>query len=105
MAGLTWLENKNIIYWGDIDTYGFVILNRLRARYAQVRSILMDTETLLSHPDQWVREELPTDQALPHLDEAEASAYEALVEDRFGQHVRLEQERIRFSRVRAAIQP
>ena len=65
----------------------------------------MDTETLLSHPDQWVTEEQPTNQALPHLTETEANTYEALVEDRFGHHVRLEQERIRFSQVRAAIRP
>jgi hypothetical protein len=105
VVGLTWLEDKIITYWGDIDTYGFVILNRLRARYAQVRSILMDTETLLSHPGQWVTEDQPTNQALPHLTEAEANTYEALVEDRFGHHVRLEQERIRFSQVRAAVRP
>jgi hypothetical protein len=59
VAGLSWLSSKTITYWGDIDTYGFVILNRLRARYPRVVSILMDAETLLAHPDQWVAEESP----------------------------------------------
>jgi hypothetical protein len=100
---LTWLADKRIIYWGDIDTYGFVILNRLRARYGQVASILMDHDTLLAHRGQWVREELPSTQPLPHLTEAESELYRDLVEDRYGEHIRLEQERIRFSAVTAAL--
>jgi hypothetical protein len=90
---------------GDIDSYVFVILNRLRARFPSVRSILMDIETLLAHPLQWVTEQQPTNQALPHLTEVEAETYRALVENRFGHHIRLEQERIRFSLVRGALNP
>jgi hypothetical protein len=105
VAGLTWLQDKTITYWGDIDSYGFVILNRLRACYPHVRSILMDVETLLAHPLQWVTEEQPTNQPLPHLTDVEAETYEALVEDRFGHHVRLEQERVRFSLVREVLSP
>jgi hypothetical protein len=103
VAGLSWLADKTITYWGDIDSYGFVILNRLRARYPRVESILMDAETLLAHPDQWVTEEKPTDLVLPHLTEAEAALYRDLVEDRFGRHVRLEQERISYSRIVRAL--
>lgn len=103
VAGLSWLSDKAITYWGDIDTYGFVILNRLRARYPRVESILMDTETLLAHPEQWVVEERPADVALPHLTEAEAALYRDLIEDRYGLHVRLEQERINYARVVAAL--
>lgn len=103
VAGLTWLPQVAITYWGDIDTYGFSILNRLRARYPDVTSVLMDADTLLAHPLQWVREEVPTAIALPHLTEDEAALYRDLVEDRYGEHVRLEQERVRFSRVRRAL--
>ena len=103
VAGLGWLQGRTIIYWGDIDTYGLAILNRLRARYPDVRSMLMDVDTLLAHRTQWVREEVPTRVALPHLDETESDLYQALIEDRFGSQVRLEQERIRFSRVREAL--
>jgi hypothetical protein len=103
VSGLTWLASKRIVYWGDIDTYGFLILNRLRARFAQVPSMLMDHDTLLAHRGQWVFEAVPTAQSLPHLTDAEAELYRDLVEDRYGHHVRLEQERVRFSAVRSAL--
>jgi hypothetical protein len=103
VAGLSWLAEKAITYWGDIDTHGFVILNRLRARYPRVRSILMDVETLLTHPQQWVVEEKPADIPLPHLSEPEAALYRDLIEDRYGHHVRLEQERVSYARVLDAL--
>jgi hypothetical protein len=79
------------------------MVNRLRARYDHVTSILMDLETLLAHAGQWVGKDQPTNLRLPHLNEIEAETYAALVEDRYGRHIRLEQERIRFSAVRAAL--
>jgi hypothetical protein len=100
-----WLAEREVVYWGDIDTHGFAILDGLRARLPHVRSLLMDTETLLSHPGQWGREPVPTARSLPHLDAAEGALYRDLVEDRFGSAVRLEQERIRFSLVQAALVP
>ena len=84
VVGFGWLQNKLITYWGDIDTYGFLILNRLRARYPQVESILMDVDSLLAHRPQWVTEEKPTSHPLPHLTEAEAALYRDLIEDRYG---------------------
>jgi hypothetical protein len=63
----------------------------------------MDAETLLAHPDQWVVEESPTDLVLPHLTEAEAALYRDLVEERYGPRVRLEQERVSYTRVLAAL--
>lgn len=103
VGGLTWLEGRQILYWGDLDTYGFVILNRLRARYPDVTSVLMDHDTLLAHRGQWVTEEKPSAEPLPLLTEPESELYRDLVEDRYGHHVRLEQERVRFSRVAAAL--
>jgi hypothetical protein len=103
VAGLQWLQDKRIIYWGDIDTYGFAILNRLRANFSEVESTLMDVDTLLAHRVQWVDEPKPTQLVLPHLTEAESVLYRDLVEDRYGHHVRLEQERVRFSLVRGAL--
>jgi hypothetical protein len=100
---LPWLHDKELVYWGDIDTHGFAILNRLRARFMAVKSILMDRDTLLAHPTQLVPEPDPIDDALVHLTQPERSLYRDLVEDRFGRSIRLEQERIRFSLVRAAL--
>lgn len=98
-----WLAGKQIAYWGDVDTHGFAILDRLRAGFSGTVSILMDAQTLLAHRAQWVREAAPTSRALVHLTAEEAGLYRDLVEDRYGQAVRLEQERVRFSLVRRAI--
>jgi hypothetical protein len=103
VVGFSWLQDKLVTYWGDIDTYGFLILNRLRARYPKVESMLMDADTLLAHPLQWVSEDQPTNQPLPHLTEPEAALYRDLIEDRYGHKVRLEQERVRFSLVQRAL--
>lgn len=103
VKSLLWLAEKRIVYWGDVDTWGFAILNRLRLRFPAVDSILMDHETLLAHPRQWVTEPTPTNTALPHLTDTETALYRDLVEDRYGHHVRLEQERVRFSLLEAAL--
>ena len=103
VTALSWLSDKIIFYWGDIDTHGFAILNQLRFRYPRVESILMDTKSLLAHPEQWVSEDRPTDRLLAHLTDAEAALYRDLVEDRFGRRVRLEQERIGFACVLDAL--
>lgn len=81
-------------YWGDIDTHGFAILNRVRSHLPGVRSILMDRETLLAHEARWGSETKPSNARLPGLIDAEASLYEDLVTDRFAHALRLEQERI-----------
>ncbi len=100
-----WLEDKEIVYWGDIDTHGFDILNRLRARFERVQSILMDRATLLAHRGQWVTEPSPTNRSLSNLTEAEGALYGDLIEGRFGPAIRLEQERVRFSMLQQALQP
>ena len=105
LRDLPWLDSKEIVYWGDIDTHGFDILNRLRARFGSVRSILMDQQTLLTHPRQWVTEPSPTNRLMPNLTATEEALYKDLVEGRYGPAVRLEQERVRFSLLRHALQP
>lgn len=93
-ASLDWLTDCPAFYWGDLDTHGFAILNRVRAHLPHVDSILMDRATLIAHEDRWGREESPTAANLPRLNPAEAALYGELVEDRLGPRVRLEQERI-----------
>ncbi|MET7423626.1 DUF2220 domain-containing protein [Dactylosporangium sp. NPDC005555] len=100
---LHWLKERQLIYWGDIDTHGFAILSRLRQLFPLTRSILMDRPTLLAHKTQWVHEPTPVSAHLPALDDHEAGLYRDLVEDALGPSVRLEQERIRFSAVRTAM--
>jgi hypothetical protein len=100
---LSWLAGLDVVYWGDIDTHGFVILDRLRQHLPHARSMLMDRATLLSHRDQWVAEPAPTAAPLDRLDEAESGLYADLVANAYGASVRLEQERIRFSVVESAL--
>lgn len=91
---LPWLSGADVTYWGDLDTNGFAILDRLRARLPEARSVLMDFATLDAHRDRWVTEDRPTSAALTRLTAAELDIYTGLVEDRWGTRVRLEQERI-----------
>lgn len=65
--------------------------------------MLMDRPTLLAHRDRWGREPSPTRAALPRLTAAEAELCRELREDVHGPAVRLEQERIDFGAVTAAL--
>ncbi|MBU3995645.1 MAG: hypothetical protein KKF42_07710 [Actinobacteria bacterium] len=93
-----WLRDASargvVNYWGDLDTHGFQMLDRVRAHLPEVRSVLMDRETLLAHEQRWGTEPTPTNAALTRLTEAELAMYTDLVTDRHGMAVRLEQERI-----------
>jgi hypothetical protein len=94
---LGWLADLDVVYWGDIDTHGFAILNRLRRRLPHARSMLMDRDTLLGHRDHWTTEPSPTAVALDRLAPAESALYADLTSDTYGRSVRLEQERVSFS--------
>jgi hypothetical protein len=103
VAALLWLQDKDVAYWGDIDTHGFDLLNRLRSRLPSVRSILMDRDTFVAHSRQWVMEPSQTTRAMVHLEPEESAMYRDLVEGTFGPSLRLEQERVRFSIVMQAL--
>lgn len=97
---LTWLADADVVYWGDIDTHGFAILDRLRAWLPHVRSALMDRETLMAHRDRWVTEDRPARSALRRLTAEEQALYSELVGDALDERVRLEQERIDWTWVK-----
>lgn len=99
---LTWLSDRELVYWGDIDTHGFAILDRLRQKFPNARSMLMDIATLLAHPNQWVTEATPVNAPLEMLRPDEAALYHDLVEDTYGTAVRLEQERISYAAIEQA---
>ena len=46
---LRWLDQNRVLYWGDIDVEGFLILSRLRNLFVHVESIMMDSTTLNQH--------------------------------------------------------
>lgn len=104
LGAVPWLQEVQVHYWGDIDTHGFAILDRVRSRLPRTRSLLMDRETLLAHRDLWVTEEQQVARDLPRLTDDEALVYGALVGGQLGDRVRLEQERVAYGRVRRAVQ-
>jgi hypothetical protein len=95
LARLPWLARARCIYWGDLDTHGFAILHRARSYIPELQSVLMDEETLLRHKALWVDEAAQHSAAeLTLLTKDERQLYRDLKQQRWGQNVRLEQERI-----------
>jgi hypothetical protein len=103
LSSAVWMQDREIYYWGDIDTHGFAMLDRLRAIFPTARSLLMDRETLLAHRPLWVREDAPFRGPLMRLMSDERELFEALVHNRLGEGIRLEQERVAFGRVQQAM--
>lgn len=100
LAGISWLARARLTYWGDIDTHGFAILDRLRAHYPKARSLLMDETTLEEHLALAVTEPTPTRAALTRLTVEENEVYRGLLAHRWGDRLRLEQERLSWNWVR-----
>jgi hypothetical protein len=103
LAALPWLGDRDVLYWGDLDTHGLRALDRLRRFLPAARSLLMDEPTLLAHRPHWSREPVPVTEHLPLLGPEEQAVFQALVRNEHGDQVRLEQERIRFSAVERAV--
>jgi hypothetical protein len=98
-----WLARCRIHYWGDIDTHGFAILDQLRNRFDHVESFLMDRATLLAFEAQWGNEEKQTLRDLPRLNREEKALYDDLRDNCVRKNLRLEQEKIGFGWVEAAL--
>lgn len=91
-----------VFYWGDLDSHGFAILDRLRHHLPDVQSLLMDLETLEKWRSLAVTEGSPTASEFTMLS---AEEQRTLAEIRRGD-LRLEQERLPWpwvlERLRAA---
>lgn len=103
LARADWLTRCTIHYWGDIDTHGFAILDQLRCRFAHVESFLMDHQTLMAHENLWGAEADQVTRDLPRLTEAERALFDALRDNRLRKGLRLEQERVGFQWLKAAL--
>jgi hypothetical protein len=98
-----WLNRCRLHYWGDIDTHGFAILDALRSHFSKVESLLMDRQTLLACQVLWGREDTPVQRELPRLNADEQALYDDLRDNRIQPNLRLEQERIDYPQVLAAL--
>ncbi|HEU5103869.1 MAG TPA: Wadjet anti-phage system protein JetD domain-containing protein [Roseiflexaceae bacterium] len=90
LAGLSWLSDCKIWYWGDLDAHGFQILSQLRALFPQAMSLLMDQatfETFRAFAGAAPPSGAPP---LPHLTASERALFEWLAHEQ----LRLEQEHI-----------
>ncbi|MDL2357497.1 MAG: DUF3322 domain-containing protein [Pseudomonadota bacterium] len=105
LAQVDWLRRRDAIYWGDIDTHGFAILDRLRASLPGARSLLMDATTLHAHRLLWGAEDGDKRYAgqLTRLDADEQALFQMLRDDVLGERIRMEQERVGYSWVCDAI--
>ncbi|ARM31312.1 DUF3322 domain-containing protein [Prosthecochloris sp. HL-130-GSB] len=104
LAGIDWLHDRNILYWGDIDTHGFAILNQLREYLPHAESFLMDRDTLFAHRPLWGTENNPETATLTRLTAEERSLYDDLRNDKPANRLRLEQERIAFQALLDALE-
>lgn len=96
LAQAGWLRQVPLVYWGDIDTHGFAILNQLRARFGHVESILMDHATLMAHRHGWGTEDASIRHDLPLLMPDEQAVYDIVRDNAVRVNLRLEQEKIGF---------
>ncbi len=95
LAAAQWLQGCEVYYWGDIDTHGFAILNSARTYLPQLRSVLMDRQSLMAHEPLWVSEDVQHNaDELAGLTSDEQRLYQDLKGQVLGRDVRLEQERI-----------
>ena len=93
LKNATWLAEKEIFYWGDIDTHGMQILSQMKGYFPQTKSILMDFETLNNFKADWDRGESIKVADLPNLNSDERELFEFVKADNIST-IRLEQEKI-----------
>jgi hypothetical protein len=105
LGRLPWVARAHCVYWGDLDTHGFAILNRARSYLPELKSVLMDEATLRNHQDLWVEEkDQHAAETLPLLTDPERAVYQAIKRNAWGQNIRLEQERIAWDVAWNAVQ-
>ncbi len=96
LKDVQWLHDKNIYYWGDIDSDGFAILSQARGYFTKIKSIFMDERTMNSFLLFSVKKKTEIKKELKNLTEDEYAIFEKVQENSF----RLEQERIDFNYIK-----
>ncbi len=91
LESLAWLNENRILYWGDIDVDGFLILSRLRNLFPQTQSVMMDQKTLFNHETESVSGNGTAPTMPTNFTESEALTFGYCLQN----NVRLEQEKIR----------
>ncbi|MEG4862859.1 MULTISPECIES: Wadjet anti-phage system protein JetD domain-containing protein [unclassified Microcoleus] len=90
LKDVEWLNDCQIIYWGDLDAQGFQILSQLRSYFSEINSVMMDRETFDTFQEYAVPGTLCKVANLPYLKPKEHDLFVYLSK----QTIRLEQEKI-----------
>jgi hypothetical protein len=96
LAGIEWLKQAEILYWGDIDAEGFEILDNLLSYFPHAQAFCMDTETLEAFAKQVTQGSGAKRRELLHLNAEQKALYEQVCEG----NIRLEQEMVALDWVR-----
>ncbi|MEA9606597.1 Wadjet anti-phage system protein JetD domain-containing protein [Xanthomonas campestris pv. plantaginis] len=96
LSKIAWLRKLPILYWGDIDTAGFEILNAVRSELPHAMSFGMDAATLSANRALCVLDPKQRRAELLRLTPAEQTTYHQLFNDQVFAGMRLEQERLEW---------
>lgn len=103
-AGLGWLADKNVYYWGDLDSHGFNMVSRTREVLPTMRTVLMDLGTVIRHEELAVEEPTALPYDVTNLAPGERDTLNYLRDRAQGRCLRIEQERIDFPWVCAQLE-
>jgi hypothetical protein len=98
-----WLSERQLGYWGDIDTWGLHYLAAVRRLQPHVRALLMDHATIQAHLSCVVDAKEPNPVIPDQLAPSESDLYRDLLARRYGGSC-LEQERISADWLRSALE-
>lgn len=90
LRDIKYLEDCQIIYWGDMDVHGFEILSDLRGIFPKTQSLMMDETTFDLHSEYVVTGRNKSVPRFSDLTSAETQLAQKIVEG----NLRLEQEHI-----------
>ncbi len=88
-----WLAEKNVGYWGDIDSEGFSILSDARSKLSSITPLMMDELTVETFAARMVPEPDSVSKDPIALTDKELALFKNLRTDRYADR-RLEQERL-----------
>jgi len=88
-----WLADKNVGYWGDIDSEGFAILSDARSKLSSIIPLMMDEQTVKAFEERMVPEPDSVYKDPVALTEKELALFNSLRAESFS-NKRLEQERL-----------
>ncbi len=101
---IKWVSSAHCQYLGSVDLRSFAVLHNLRLYLPNIESVLMDEQTLLSNQDLWTNDDVSNfDSAPVALNQAETHLYGCLIDGVYGDHVRLDLERLPLALIATAL--